>query len=153
MHQAAQAAIDSKASVAPTDCPDTPSMNELRSMLEDFVQLHKRPLSVVVGHELASTRGTAVFPPMDARTECVRIELKLRDLGVSPASVFEYIDGILSCPVGDLPAQMRQLVFVNNAQLHRSNCDPKAVALGHSNIPAICESVDILLCSYTRVEL
>lgn len=146
MHQATQAAVErhEASAAAYADHSNKLSTNELRVMLEDFIQLHKRMLSVVVGHELASIRGSEDFPPMDVRVECVRFSLKLRDLNTSPASVFQYMGGILSCSLEGMPAELRQRVAMHNAKLYQTNFDPASVVTGFSSISAICGSAKSL---------
>ncbi|VDB84178.1 unnamed protein product [Peniophora sp. CBMAI 1063] len=154
MHRAAasEAAKRHEASGASSEpSSDKPSPHVFQGMLEDFIQLHKRMLSVVVGNELARIRGSEVFPPMDVRTECVWFSLKLRGLDVSPASAFQYIDAALPWPLEGLPDNLRQQTTLYNARLHQDNNDPTNVQLGVSAVSAIFNAEGVAYT--TKIEI
>lgn len=117
--------------------PDMPSLSVLRDMFEDFVNLHHRVISVVVGHELGTRSNT--FPPLDVKTDCIVLSLKLRDPDANPATIFEFAGGVVPCSVSSLDLELRQTLALYANKLSETNTKYSS-NLDMFFIPALCKS-------------
>ncbi|KZV76356.1 hypothetical protein PENSPDRAFT_747804, partial [Peniophora sp. CONT] len=108
----------------------------LRLMLHDFVNLHQRALSLVIGHHLFSTRGDA-FPPMDIKNDWVLFNVKLRDPNASPASTFEITNGIAPLPIAGMSVKSRRQLEAFAEGLAKKVDLEEKINAGWSVVPAM----------------
>ncbi|KZV76358.1 hypothetical protein PENSPDRAFT_680306 [Peniophora sp. CONT] len=151
IHQRQQAAMDQDAQTlsAIGTQPNMPSLNVLRDMLADFANLHHRVISVVVGHELG--KRSNAFPPLDFKTDCISLSLKLRDPDANPASIYEFTGGVVPCPLNSLDSEKQQLLALYAEKLSEANIHSST--LGMFFIPALLRVERPPFVYITTVEL
>ncbi|KZV76359.1 hypothetical protein PENSPDRAFT_449169 [Peniophora sp. CONT] len=123
LHQDQQAIIkqDNQTPSVIATRPDmrVPPPSALQDMVEDFATLHRRVISVVVGHELGIR--SSIFPPLDVKNECILLSLELRNPDANPASVFEVTGGVVPCPISSLDLKLQQTLALYADTLAASN--------------------------------
>ena len=120
-------------------CPrDLPPAPTLRLMLHDFVNIHQRAMSLVIGHELGRVRG-GMFPPMDTKNEWVVFKLKVRDPKASPASIFQFTSGIAPLPLAGLEGFARHHLEDYAEEVAQHEDLAEKVKEDWTAVPTICK--------------